>query len=134
VSFDEFGAPIAPATIGEDEVVYDPEGTKIVAPGDSALLGIVFGLIKFPVRVIYVVDEPRRKGFAYGTLPGHPEDGEESWMVEQRDDGSVWITIRAFSRPASRWWWAVYPALRIAQAYYTNRYLSALAGPIRVPA
>ena len=131
VSFDEFGEPIAPATIGEDEVVYDPDGTKIVAPGDSALLGIMFGLVKFPVRVIYVVDEPRRKGFAYGTLPGHPEDGEESWMVEQRDDGSVWITIRAFSRPATRWWWAVYPALRIAQAYYTNRYLSALAGPIQ---
>lgn len=130
VSFDESGRPIIPASLNEDEVVYSEEGTKVVAPGDTALLGIWLG-IKFPVRVIYVVNEPKRRGFAYGTLPGHPEDGEECWMVEQRDDGSVWITIRAFSRPATRWWWAVYPALRVAQAYYTERYLRALAGPIR---
>jgi uncharacterized protein (UPF0548 family) len=30
-----------------------------------------------PCRVVYVVDEPRRAGFAYGTLPGHPEIGGE---------------------------------------------------------
>lgn len=128
VSFNDAGEPIAPSAV-DDEVVYDPDGTRLLAPGDTALLGIGFG-IKFPVRVIYVVDEPRRKGFAYGTLPGHPEDGEESWIVEHRDDDSVWITVRAFSRPANRWWWAVYPVLRVVQEYYTRRYLRALAGPI----
>jgi uncharacterized protein (UPF0548 family) len=112
-----------------DEAVYDPQGTRLLAPGDTAVLGVGLG-ISFPVRVIYVVDEPRRRGFAYGTLPGHAEDGEESWMVEHRDDDSVWITIRVFSRPANRWWWAVYPALRVAQEYYTRRYLRALAGPL----
>ena len=130
VSFDENGQPIAPSSISEtDEVVYGTDGTRLLAPGDTALLGIGLG-IRFPVRVIYVVDEPRRRGFAYGTLPGHPEDGEESWVVEQRDDESVWITVRAFSRPATRWWWAVYPVLRLFQEYYTRRYLRALAGPI----
>jgi len=130
ISFDASGEPIAPTTLNDvDEVVYNAEGTRLLAPGETALLGIGLG-IKFPVRVIYVVDEPRRRGFAYGTLPGHPEDGEESWLVEHRDDDSVWITIRAFSRPANRWWWAVYPALRIAQEYYTRRYLRALAGPL----
>ncbi len=130
VSFDAKGEPIAPTTLNDvDEVVYGADGTRLLAPGDTALLGIGLG-IKFPVRVIYVVDEPRRRGFAYGTLPGHPEDGEESWMVEHRDDDSVWITIRAFSRPANRWWWAVAPLLRIAQEYYTRRYLRALAGAI----
>ena len=130
VSFDENGEPIAPSSITEtDEVVYGADGTRLLAPGDTALLGIGLG-IRFPVRVIYVVDEPRRRGFAYGTLPGHPEDGEESWVVEQRDDESVWITVRAFSRPATRWWWAVYPVLRLFQEYYTRRYLRALAGPI----
>lgn len=128
VSFNDAGEPIAPSAV-DDEVVYDPDGTRLLAPGDTALLGIGFG-IKFPVRVIYVVDEPRRKGFAYGTLPGHPEDGEESWIVEHRDDDSVWITVRAFSRPANRWWWAVYPVLRVVQEYYTRRYLRAVAGPI----
>jgi uncharacterized protein (UPF0548 family) len=129
VSFDEQGQPVAPATMHVDEAVYDPQGTRLLAPGDTAVLGVGLG-ISFPVRVIYVVDEPRRRGFAYGTLPGHAEDGEESWMVEHRDDDSVWITIRAFSRPANRWWWAVYPALRVAQEYYTRRYLRALAGPL----
>jgi uncharacterized protein (UPF0548 family) len=130
ISFTEGGEPIAPATLdGVDEVVYTADGTRLLAPGDTALLGIVLG-ISFPVRVIYVVDEPRRRGFAYGTLPGHPEDGEECWIIEHRDDDSVWITIRAFSRPANRWWWAINPFLRIAQEYYTRRYLRSLAGPL----
>ena len=130
ISFDEEGEPIAPTTLtGTDEVVYGADGTRLLAPGDTALLRLWVGL-KFPVRVIYVVDEPRRKGFAYGTLPGHAEDGEECWMIEHRDDDSVWITVRAFSRPANRWWWCVYPVLRVVQEYYTRRYLSALAGPI----
>src|SRR5512139_3551990 len=38
--------------------------------------------VKAPVRVVYIVDEPHRKGFAYGTLPGHPESGEEAFVVE----------------------------------------------------
>jgi len=130
VSFDVNGEPIARHAVTEtDEVVYGTDGTRLLAPGDTALLGVGLG-IKFAVRVIYVVDEPGRRGFAYGTLPGHPERGEESWIVEQRDDGSVWITVRAFSRPASRRWWAVYPALRVMQEYYTRRYLRALAGPL----
>ena len=130
VSFDESGEPIAPATLSEgDEVVYGTDGTRLLAPGDTALLGIFLG-IKFPVRVIYVVDEPRRRGFAYGTLPGHPEDGEEAWVIDHRDDDSVWITVRAFSRPANGWWWLVNPVLRVFQELYTRRYLRALAGPI----
>jgi uncharacterized protein (UPF0548 family) len=36
-------------------------------------LGIGVLAVRAPVRVIYVVDDPRRRGFAYGTLPGHPE-------------------------------------------------------------
>ena len=130
ISFDENGEPIAPATASEgDEVVYGTDGTRLLAPGDTALLGVFLG-IKFPVRVIYVVDEPRRRGFAYGTLPGHPEDGEEAWVIEHRDDDSVWITVRAFSRPANGWWWLVNPVLRVFQELYTRRYLRALAGPI----
>jgi uncharacterized protein (UPF0548 family) len=129
VSFDESGTPVAPASLQSDEVVYGDDGARLLAPGDTALLRLGIG-ISFPVRVIYVVDEPRRRGFAYGTLPGHPEDGEESWIVEHRDDDSVWITIRAFSRPANRWWWLVNPVLRVVQEYYTRRYLRALAGPL----
>jgi uncharacterized protein (UPF0548 family) len=50
-------------------------------------------------RIVYTLDEPRRFGFAYGTLPGHAEQGEERFLVEQLDDGSVWYDVIAFSRP-----------------------------------
>ena len=54
-------------------------------------------------RVVYVVDESGpacRFGFAYGTLPGHAESGEERFLVEwDRADGGVWYDILAFSRP-----------------------------------
>ena len=46
-----------------------------------AVLRLGWGLlgVNAPVRVVYVIDEARRKGFAYGTLPGHPERGGPSW-------------------------------------------------------
>jgi uncharacterized protein (UPF0548 family) len=55
-------------------------------------------------RVVYVVDESqgpiRRWGFAYGTLPGHAETGEERFQIEwDQADGSVYYDILAFSRP-----------------------------------
>lgn len=51
-------------------------------------------------RVVYSIDEPRRHGFAYGTLPGHAERGEERFLVEMMDDGSIWYDLFAFSQPA----------------------------------
>jgi uncharacterized protein (UPF0548 family) len=53
-------------------------------------------------RIVYVIDEPQRFGFAYGTLPGHAECGEERFLVEQLADGTVWYDLLAFSRP--RYW------------------------------
>jgi uncharacterized protein (UPF0548 family) len=54
-------------------------------------------------RVVYVVDESRgpvrRWGFAYGTLPGHAESGEERFQIEwDQTNGDVWYDILAFSR------------------------------------
>lgn len=132
VIFDENGAPVVPEPVVADEVVYGAEGTSLIAPGDTAELTIPFLFFRVPApcRVIYVVDEPNRKGFAYGTLPGHPECGEESFMVHRTEEGSVWLTIRAFSRPASWQWWAVYPFLRVAQALFTRRYFRSLSDPL----
>lgn len=127
VGFDEDGTPVAPATASEHAFASD--GTALVAPGDTAWLLLPLGL-RAPVRVIYVIDEPQRRGFAYGTLPGHPESGEEAFVVDQTADGSVWLTVTSISRPSTWYWWAVYPALRFAQWAITRRYLSALAGPM----
>lgn len=61
-------------------------------------VGVPFALL-IPCRVVYVVDEPRRRGFGYGTLPGHPERGEEAFVVTMDDADKVWLEITAFSRP-----------------------------------
>lgn len=132
VSYDAEGTPITPERIDRDEIVYGAEGDSFIAPGDTAVLTIPFWPIRVhaPCRVIYVIDEPNRKGFAYGTLPGHPESGEEAFIVDRTDDGSVWLTIRAFSRPSAWQWWAVYPVLRFMQSLITRRYFRSLSEPL----
>lgn len=54
-------------------------------------------------RIVYVIDDDgpiARFGFAYGTLPGHIERGEERFLVQwDRSDDAVWYDILAFSRP-----------------------------------
>jgi uncharacterized protein (UPF0548 family) len=58
-------------------------------------------------RIIYTIDEDtplRRFGFAYGTLPGHIEAGEELFSVEHHSDDTVWYRLKSFSKP--RFWGA----------------------------
>ena len=51
-------------------------------------------------RIVYIIDEPMRFGFAYGTLTEHAEVGEERFTVELHPEtGEVWYDIFAFSRP-----------------------------------
>lgn len=50
-------------------------------------------------RIVYLIEEQRHYGFAYGTLTDHSESGEERFSVEWHDDGSVWYDLLAFSRP-----------------------------------
>ena len=56
-------------------------------------------------RIVYVINEPgptEKHGFAYGTLPGHAEVGEERFTVEfDPADQSVWYDIHALSRPTA---------------------------------
>lgn len=99
-----------------------------VRTGTVAVLRLQLGPVRFrvPVRVGAVIDEPTRKGFVYGTLPGHPERGEESFLVELETDGTVRFTIVAFSR-AGRWFTRLGgPVARAAQLLMTERYVSAL--------
>jgi uncharacterized protein (UPF0548 family) len=69
-----------------------------------AVMARLFGLWWLNAcRIVYVVDEAgpvQRYGFAYGTLPGHAESGEERFTVEWHEaDDAVWYDILAFSRP-----------------------------------
>lgn len=103
-------------------------GFRVEAPtmAVGADLTILAGPFREPARIVAVVDEPRRRGYAYGTRRGHPVSGEERFTVEWRADDSVWLDIRSFSRPAGRWW-LVAPALLLAQAAVRRRYLRALS-------
>lgn len=130
VAFDEDGSPVRPASSEPGEQVFSAEGVPVLRPGDTVIMRVPFYPFPVPARVVYVIDEPLRKGFAYGTLPGHPERGEEAFIVDYRDDDSVWLTIRAFSRPANWVFWVGYPIVRLMQEVYTGRYERALARPI----
>lgn len=79
-----------------------------------------------PCRVVYNVNETDRRGFAYGTLPGHPERGEEAFVVEMTPAAEVRLTIRAFSQPASLLTRAGGPLSRKIQDLVTDRYVHAL--------
>jgi len=96
--------------------------------GMTVVMGLGAGLrLLIPCRVVYVVDEPMRRGFAYGTLPDHPEQGEEAFVVTRDADDSVWFEINAFSRPGAllvRW---AGPLGRAIQSLMTTRYERAVA-------
>ena len=75
--------------------------TPIEAGRDVAPLARHLGFYSLnSCRIVYVIDEPERFGFAYGTLTDHAEIGEERFTVELHpESGEVWYDILAFSRP-----------------------------------
>lgn len=98
------------------------------APGATVELRAGWGPlhISLPCRVVYTVDEPDRQGFAYGSLAGHPERGEEAFLVRLSEVDEVRSGIRAFSRPASLLAKAGGPVTRAVQQYATSRYVQAM--------
>jgi uncharacterized protein (UPF0548 family) len=72
------------------------------------------------LRIVYVVDEPKKFAFAIGTLPGHVEKGEERFMVEWLADGTVWYDLLAFSRPQHLLVWLGYPVARQLQKKFAQ--------------
>src|SRR4051794_32485397 len=81
-------------------VALVPSGVSVEVGATVAVKARAFGTRSLnATRVVYVIDESRRFGFAYGTLPDHVEKGEERFLVEWLADDSVWYSILAFSRP-----------------------------------
>jgi uncharacterized protein (UPF0548 family) len=83
------------------------------------------GSVDVTCRIVAVIDEPDRCGFAYGTLSVHPERGEEAFVVV-RADGGARVEVDAISRPA-------HPVARIVpfvsdwlQDRAVRRYLTAI--------
>ena len=81
-------------------VVIAPRGVPVEVGAAVAVKARAFGTWSLSAtRVVYTIDEARRFGFAYGTLPDHVEKGEERFLVEWLPDDTVWYDILAFSRP-----------------------------------
>jgi uncharacterized protein (UPF0548 family) len=89
-------------------------------------LGTPWLALAAPCRIVGVIDEPDEWGFAYGTLPGHPEKGEELYLVSVGRDGSVTFRMTAFSRPGECVTRLAGPVGPMLQAAGTNRYLRSL--------
>ncbi|WP_231482444.1 DUF1990 family protein [Nocardioides sp. URHA0020] len=113
--------------------VHERAGLWVAASGPAAGPGVIVDMrlgvgpvaVRVPCRVVYVVSEPDRAGFAYGTLPGHPESGEELFLLARMGDGRVVFTITAFSRPGTRLTRLGGPVARGIQGRITDRYLRA---------
>lgn len=107
------------------------EAEREVGLGVRAVLRMRVGPVpvRAPVEVVVVTTGADRVGFAYGTLDGHPERGEERFEVTLREDGAVEARVRAFSRPG-RWFTRLAgPLGRRLQRSTTARYLDALTQP-----
>ncbi len=106
-------------------------GLRVQATTETAEVGtdvlVQLGPVTAPCRVVYVVDEPNRRGFAYGTLPGHAESGEELFLVRY-DPATEEVTaeVAAFSRHATWWSRLGAPVTSLMQRLIAQRYLRAL--------
>jgi uncharacterized protein (UPF0548 family) len=91
----------------------------------SRVAGVV--PLRAPFRVVTAdFDRADYAGYAYETLPGHPERGREAFYVT-RGEGLVEFTVMAFSQPAVWYSRLGGPVTRIIQNRYTNKYLLAMA-------
>ncbi|MEU9358751.1 DUF1990 domain-containing protein [Streptomyces sp. NPDC048301] len=135
------------AAVGRGRAVFERAGTAVTewgmhraagagieasaaraAPGVTVTVSAGIGRLRLsvPCAIVWTCYGNERTGFAYGTLPGHPERGEESFVVELAEDGTVWFTVTAFSRPAS--WYArlAGPLVPVAQRWYARRLTAVL--------
>lgn len=125
--------PAALTAVVEGVVTFELHrsiGLRVTTSQPRAAAGVrvtstLAGLLRIPCEVVWVLDEDRRGGYAYGTLPGHPARGEESFVAELDDHDDVWFTVTAFSRAAA--WYARLggPLTRAAQAVAVRRYVTA---------
>ncbi|MFD8868609.1 DUF1990 family protein [Streptomyces sp. NPDC059590] len=129
------GAPdVRLADLGAGRAVMDWRMHRAVGvsvrcwePTAVAGLPVVIGLgvgrlrLRAPCQVVWTLAEETRTGFAYGTLPGHPERGEESFVVSLERDGTVLLTVTAFSRPAVWYARAAGPLVPLFQRAYARR-------------
>lgn len=128
VSFDEDGNAIAPTRLEADQR-FDTDGTPYVGAGSTVRVhGRVGGMrADAELRVIFVVEEKRRVGFALGTVGESVVSGEESFMIEWYPNDEVWFTVRAFDAPVALAYRAFPFLVRRRRRELFGRYLRAIS-------
>jgi uncharacterized protein (UPF0548 family) len=109
-------------------------GLRVRATGPAAEPGTVVVLTAglprpgydIPCRVVWARTTGEERGFGYGTLPGHPESGEEAFLVRLEPGGDVVFTLRVFARLASPLARVGGPVSTLVQRLATARYLTAI--------
>ncbi|MFE3190202.1 DUF1990 family protein [Nocardia sp. NPDC059240] len=127
--FEQAGKQILAYRIQHGTGIFEYASTETIEAGTELTVRLGLGPIgvSAPCRVVYVLDEPDRRGFAYGTLPGHPEIGEELFAVEyDPTDDSVHGLIAAFSRPGAWYTRLGGPIVRLIQRWFAHRYINTL--------
>jgi uncharacterized protein (UPF0548 family) len=125
--------------------MFNTDFTRVCWPYKRIEQGVIVGVLALhygfwsvnATRIVYVVDEAetpkKRFGFAYGTLGDHALAGEERFLVERLEDGTVWYDIQTASRPRQ---WAArygYPWVRRLQKRFGRDSLKAMVHAVRVP-
>ena len=135
VGFDAEGNPIAPSRL-DAEQRFDSDGTPYVGAGMTIhVSGRQRGhRVDAELRVIFSVEEPRRVGFALGTVGGSVVSGEESFMLDWYDNDEVWFTVRAFDAPTAVLYRLFPGMVRRRRRELFTRYLRAISPLYTTPA
>jgi uncharacterized protein (UPF0548 family) len=96
--------------VANPDTAIEPEEIVAVEAHTLGLWSVNFS------RILYVIDEPDRFGFGYGTTPMHVERGEERFLLELYPvSGAVYYDLLAVSQPANRLVRLAYPYTRSQQ-------------------
>ncbi|ABY25089.1 A3(2) glycogen metabolism cluster I [Renibacterium salmoninarum ATCC 33209] len=104
-----------------------PRSATRAVPGAQVVCSFGLGPLRLsvPCEVVWSEQGASVGGFGYGTLPGHPARGEEAFIAQLADDGAVWFSVLAFSKPSPGIFAMTAPASRFMQARVTRKYLAA---------
>ena len=99
-----------------------------IAEGTTVALAVPLpvGWVLAACRIVAVIDDADSYGFAYGTLPEHPESGEELFAVDRHPDGSVTFRISVFWKPHGFLPRVGSPVVSVLQRRGTRAYLDAM--------
>jgi len=115
-----------------DWVRIFPHQPPIEAGREVAVLFQLFGLWWYnSCRIVYTIDQAHQFGFAYGTLHGHVERGEECFQVYLDKKERVWYQIEAFSQPNIWLTKIAYPIARRFQRRFVRDSFKSMKDAVR---